>query len=150
MGLSWYGKDGGCSSAEPTLVLCLEPGADRAASEGGLPKEPDRPRVSATKPSTSPYIQGGGALKRELSACLRPGRPLRLPREHSRNRGKAFIADALMISDHPAKIGDRGVPGHWEEDLILGLGSSAIDTLVERTICFTMLLHLPRMEGHGK
>lgn len=96
------------------------------------------------------YIQGRGALKRELSACLRSGRALRLPRERARNRGKSFIADALMISERPADIGDRAVPGHWEGDLILGLGSSAIGTLVERTTRFTMLLHLPRMEGHGK
>ena len=95
------------------------------------------------------YIQGRGALRRELSAYLRSGRALRLPRERARNRGKAFIADALMINDRPAEINDRAVPGHWEGDLILGLGSSAIGTLVERTTRFTMLLHLPRMEGHG-
>ncbi len=95
------------------------------------------------------YIQGRGALKRELSACLRSGRALRLPRERARNRGKSFLTDALMISDRPAEISDRAVPGHWEGDLILGLGSSAIGTLVERTIRFTMLLHLPRMKGHG-
>lgn len=58
------------------------------------------------------YIQGRGALRRELSACLRSGRALRLPRERARNRGKAFIADALMISDRPAEIGDRAVLGH--------------------------------------
>ncbi|MDO6724918.1 IS30 family transposase [Celeribacter halophilus] len=96
------------------------------------------------------YIQGRGALKRELSACLRSGRALRLPRERARSRGRPFLADALMISDRPAEVGDRAVPGHWEGDLILGLGSSAIGTLVERTTRFTMLLHLPRMEGYGK
>lgn len=96
------------------------------------------------------YIQGRGALKRELSACLRSGRALRLPRERARIRGKSFLNDAVMISDRPPEIGDRAVPGHWEGDLILGLGSSAIGTLVERTTRFTMLLHLPRMEGHGK
>jgi len=89
-------------------------------------------------------------LKRELSACLRSGRALRLPRERARGRGRPFLTDALMISDRPAEIGDRAVPGHWEGDLILGLGSSAIGTLVERTTRFTMLLHLPRMEGYGK
>jgi IS30 family transposase len=95
------------------------------------------------------YIQGRGALKRELSACLRSGRALRLPRERARSRGKSFLTDALMISDRPSELGERAVPGHWEGDLILGLGSSAIGTLVERTTRFTMLLHLPRMERHG-
>ncbi|QTK82706.1 Transposase InsI for insertion sequence element IS30A [Agrobacterium tumefaciens] len=95
------------------------------------------------------YIQSRGALKRELSACLRSGRALRLPRERARNRGKSFVGNGIMISDRPAEIDERAVPGHWEGDLILGLGSSAIGTLVERTTRFTMLLHLPRMQGHG-
>jgi IS30 family transposase len=92
------------------------------------------------------YIQGRGGLGRELSACLRSGRALRFPRERARNRGKAFIADALMISDRPAEIGDRAIPGHWDGDLIPRLGNSAIGTLVERTTRFTMLQHLPRIE----
>ncbi len=95
------------------------------------------------------YVQGRGALRRELTACLRTGRALRVPRARSRGRGKSHVAPEVMISQRPAEAGDRAVPGHWEGDLILGLGSSAIGTLVERTTRFTMLLHLPRMAGHG-
>jgi len=95
------------------------------------------------------YVQGRGALKRELTACLRTGRALRVPRARSRRAGKGFVVPEVLISQRPAEAADRAVPGHWEGDLILGLGSSAIGTLVERTTRFTMLLHLPPMEGHG-
>src|SRR3546814_15558896 len=79
------------------------------------------------------YIQGRGALRQELTACLRSGRALRLPRERARNRGKSFLAEAIMISERTAEIEERAVPGPWEGNLILGLGSSAIGPLVERT-----------------
>jgi IS30 family transposase len=95
------------------------------------------------------YVQGRGALKRELVACLRTGRALRVPQARTRGRGKKFVTAEVMISARPAEADDRAVPGHWEGDLILGLESSAIGTLVERTTRFTMLLHLPRMEGHS-
>ena len=94
------------------------------------------------------YIQGRGALRRELSACLRTGRALRAPRARTRQRGKHFITPEVMISERPGEVDDRAVPGHWEGDLIVGLNSSAIGTLVERTTRFTMLLHLPPMPGH--
>ena len=96
------------------------------------------------------YIQGRGALRRELSACLRTGRTLRVPRERVRGRGKSFVTPEILISERPAAVEDRAVPGHWEGDLILGLASSAIGTLVERTTRFTMLLHLPPLPGHGQ
>jgi IS30 family transposase len=95
------------------------------------------------------FIQGRGALRRELTACLRSGRALRVPRARTRGRGKSFVTPEIMISERPAEAVDRAVPGHWEGDLILGLGSSAIGTLVERTTRFTMLLRLPRMPGYG-
>ncbi len=97
------------------------------------------------------YIQGRGALRRELVACLRTGRALRVPRARSQRwRGKKFVQPEVLICERPAEAEDRAAPGHWEGDLIIGLNSSAIGTLVERTTRFTILLHLPPMEGHGK
>ena len=95
------------------------------------------------------YVQGRGALKRELTQCLRTGRALRVPRARAQGRGKSFVTPDVLISERPAEAADRAVPGHWEGDLILGLNRSAIGTLVERTTRFTLLLHLPPMEGHG-
>ena len=95
------------------------------------------------------FIQSRGALKRELVACLRTGRALRVPRARTHSGGKKFIAPEIMITERPIEADDRVVPGHWEGDLIIGLNKSAIGTLVERTTRFTMLLHLPAMEGHG-
>ncbi|GMG85669.1 IS30 family transposase [Paralimibaculum aggregatum] len=113
-----------------------------------FPEDEDM-RVSHEAIYQSLYIQGRGALKRELTACLRTGRALRLPRSRLSGRGKSFVTPEVMISERPAEVADRAVPGHWEGDLILGLGSSAIGTLVERTTRFTLLLHLPPMPGHG-
>jgi IS30 family transposase len=93
------------------------------------------------------FIQSRGALKRELVACLRTGRALRVPRARVGARGKQFVTGEVMISERPAEAEDRAVPGHWEGDLILGLDRSAIGTLVERSSRFTMLLHLPPPEG---
>jgi IS30 family transposase len=110
----------------------------------------DSMRISHEAIYQALYVQGRGALRRELTACLRTGRALRVPRARTRRRDKAFVGPEIMISERPAEAADRAVPGHWEGDLILGLGSSAIGTLVERTTRFTMLLHLPRMPEHGQ
>ena len=96
------------------------------------------------------YIRAEVRYAASSSACLRTGRALRVPRSRTRGRGKKFVTPEIMISERPAEADDRAVPGHWEGDLILGLHSSAIGTLVERTTRFTMLLHLPRMNGHGE
>ncbi len=95
------------------------------------------------------YVQGRGALRRELTACLRTGRALRVPRARGRARGKSFVTEEILVSERPAEAEDRAVPGHWEGDLIIGLDSSAIGTLVERSTRFLMLLQLPPMPGHG-
>jgi IS30 family transposase len=119
---------------------------------GRLPLDfPDDPtmRISHEAIYQALYVEGRGGLERELTACLRTGRALRVPRARTRGRGKSFIAPELLISERPAEAADRAVPGHWEGDLILGLDSSAMGTLVERTTRFTLLLHLPRMAGHG-
>jgi transposase, IS30 family len=106
-------------------------------------------RVSHEAIYQSLYVQGRGALRRELTACLRTGRALRVPRARTSGRGKSFVTDEVVISERPAEVEDRAVPGHWEGDLIIGLDSSAIGTLVERTTRFTMLLHLPPMTDQG-
>jgi IS30 family transposase len=108
-----------------------------------------RMRISHEAIYQALYIQGRGALRRELTACLRTGRALRVPRARTHGRGKSFVTPEILISERPAEAEDRAVPGHWEGDLILGLNRSAIGTLVERTTRFTMLLHLQPMDGHG-
>ena len=95
------------------------------------------------------YVQVRGALKRELVACLRTGRALRVPRARARRQAWAHVTPEVMISERPAEVKDRAVPGHWEGDLLIGLQRSAIGTLVERTTRFTMLIHLPREDGYG-
>jgi len=106
-------------------------------------------RISPETIYQSLYVQGRGALRRELTACLRTGRALREPRARSRRSGRTFVTDDVKISQRPAEAADRAVPGHWEGDLIIGLEKSAIGTLVERRSRYTMLLHLPRMDGFG-
>ena len=95
------------------------------------------------------YVQGRGGLRRELTACLRTGRALRKPHRHPDQRRERFTTGMVMISERPAEVEDRAVPGHWEGDLIMGstASNSAVGTLVERMTRFTMLLHLP--EGHS-
>ncbi|HZI37339.1 MAG TPA: IS30 family transposase [Acidimicrobiia bacterium] len=109
---------------------------------------PDDPmmRVSAETIYRSLYVQGRGALRRELAACLRTGRAIRRNRSRIDRGGR--VPDKVMISERPAEVEDRAVPGHWEGDLIMGKHNrSAVGTLVERTTRYVMLLHLP--DGHG-
>jgi IS30 family transposase len=106
---------------------------------------PDQPemQVSTETIYQSLYVQSRGALKQELTRCLRTGRAVRRPSRKVGQR-KNRIPNMINISERPAEADDRAVPGHWEGDLIIGRKNlSAIGTLVERTTNYTMLLHLP-------
>ena len=104
---------------------------------------PDDPimRVSPETIYQSLYVQGRGALRKELAACLRSGRAVRRNRSRLERRGR--IPDMVNISERPPEVEERAVPGHWEGDLIIGKDSaSAVGTLVERSTRYVMLLHL--------
>lgn len=109
-----------------------------------FPGEPEM-RVSHETIYQSLFVQGRGALRKELTRCLRSGRAQRRP--HGRVSGTGRLKDMVLLSERPAEAEDRAIPGHWEGDLLLGkLGQSAIGTLVERQTRYVMLVHLP----HGR
>ncbi|WP_405623824.1 IS30 family transposase [Streptomyces sp. NBC_00076] len=107
-------------------------------------------RISHEAIYQSLFIEGRGALKRELVTCLRTGRALREPRARSRNKPQGHVTADVVLSERPAEANDRAMRGHWEGDLIIGTDRSAIGTLVERSSRSTLLVHLPRMEGWGE
>lgn len=143
----WKGRRHG-RRADRRWGICWSPEQISRRLQIDFPRDPSM-RISHEAIYQALYIQGRGALRRELCACLRTGRALRVPRARTQQRGKPFLAPEVMISERPAEAADRAVPGHWEGDLIIGLNSSAIGTLVERSTRFTMLLHLPPMADHG-
>ncbi|MFD5475725.1 IS30 family transposase [Streptomyces sp. NPDC127105] len=107
---------------------------------------PDRPEMHVVHETVyqALYVQGRGELRRELTRALRTGRARRKPRRQAQQRQPRFSTPMVMISERPAEVEDRAVPGHWEGDLIIGKdGKTAIGTLVERATRYLMLLHLP-------
>ncbi|OEV19309.1 integrase [Streptomyces nanshensis] len=107
---------------------------------------PDRPEMHVTHETIyqALYVQGRGELRRELARSLRTGRTMRRPHRQSFKRQPRMSKDMVMISDRPAEVADRAIPGHWEGDLIIGKAhKSAIGTLVERSSRFVALVHLP-------
>ena len=135
-------------AAEVQAKLCVKWSPEQI-SDHLAARFPDRAEMQVC-PETiyrALYVQGRGHLRADLHQHLRTGRAVRRPRRSAANRsGK--IPDMIMISERPAEVADRAVPGHWEGDLILGSNCrSAIGTLVERQTRYTMLVHLP--QGHG-
>lgn len=146
----------GCARRPKTSKLASNPALRQAVEEGLLElwspeqiaqqlrlEHPGDPMMQVSHETIyqSLFVQGRGALKRELLKCLRSGRAQRLPRNRKERRGK--IPGMVMISERPSEVADRAVPGHWEGDLIVGTGHSVVGTLVERSTRYVLLLHLP-------
>jgi IS30 family transposase len=128
------------------LMERLSPEQTAAELRREFPQNPEM-WVSHEAIYQSIYVQGRGALRRELAVCLRTGRALRKPRRKD-NQRRPGIPGMVNISERPPEVEDRAVPGHWEGDLLVGSnGRSAIGTLVERSTRFLMLLHLPTGQG---
>ena len=110
---------------------------------------PDDPEMQVSHETiyTSLFVQARGALRKDLAGCLRTGRAIRRP-QTTMSDSRGSIPNMVLISDRPAEIEDRAVPGHWEGDLIMGRNNrSCIGTLVERHSRYVMLLHLPGGAG---
>jgi IS30 family transposase len=141
-------------ATRPALCLAVQKGLTKKWSPEQISADlrisfPDDERMQVSHEAIyqALYVQGRGGLRRELTVCLRTGRALRKPRRRAGER-REHIKNKVMISERPAEVADRAVPGHWEGDLITGANNAtAIGTLVERTTRFTMLLHLP--DDHG-
>ncbi|MFJ8719766.1 IS30 family transposase [Streptomyces violaceus] len=138
-------------SRDPELRAAVQAGLDERWSPEQIchalrRQFPDRPEMHVVHETVyqALYVQGRGALRRELAGALRTGRARRKPHRQASCRQPRFTDPMVMISDRPAEADDRAVPGHWEGDLIIGKNSgSAIGTLVERSTRYVMLLHLP-------
>ena len=111
---------------------------------------PDRPEMQVSHETIyqSLFVQSRGALRKELHSCLRSGRAMRRAKAYTKgNVGQGQLKNMVMISERPAEVKDRAVPGHWEGDLIFGKKMTSIGTLVERHSRYVILLKLPT--GHG-
>jgi transposase, IS30 family len=129
-------------TVERDLARKYSPAQIAARLRMRFPTDPEM-WVSTETIYQSLYVSSRGALKRELTACLRTGRTLRKPGRRTGQR-RNRIPDMVNIAQRPQEADDRAIPGHWEGDLLLGKhNKSAIGTLVERATGYAMLVHLP-------
>ncbi|MBA3428259.1 MAG: IS30 family transposase [Actinobacteria bacterium] len=127
----------------PGRLWRWSPWSSSSESWRQFPADPET-WVSAETIYQSLYVQSRGALRRELTKCLRTGRALRQPGRHAGQRKSRILRDMVNISQRQPEAADRAVPGHWEGDLLIGKrNATAIATLVERTTGFAMLVALP-------
>jgi IS30 family transposase len=139
-------NSGLCREVERGLRACWSPQQIAAQLICDYPDDLNM-RVSHETIYKTLFIQARGALRKELTACLRTGRTQRRPHMRIERSGAGRLQNMILISDRPPEIEDRAGPGHWEGDLIIGKGGrSAIGTLVERSSRYVVLLHLP----HGR
>ncbi len=108
-----------------------------------FPKRPEM-QVSHESIYRTLYVQSRGALRKELTRYLRTGRVIRRPKGVRLPDGRGGRPNTLHISQRPAEVEDRAVPGHWEGDLVFGKNMSPVATLVERKTRFLLLVGLPR------
>jgi IS30 family transposase len=128
--------------AEDKLALKWSPMQISRWLRGAYPTDPEM-RVSHETIYMALYVQGRGALRHELLRALRSGRAMRRTKKSLPN-GQGAIPNMVLISERPAEVADRAVPGHWEGDLIMGSGKTCIGTLVERSTRYVMLLKLEK------
>jgi IS30 family transposase len=141
--------------ADPALRAVVQDGLQQRHSPEQIARRlrrdhPDRPEWHVVHETIyqALYVQARGGLRREVASWLRTGRALRRPHKQPDQRQPRMATPMVMISQRPAEVADRAVPGHWEGDLIIGAhNQSAIGTLVERNTRFVLLLHLP--DGYG-
>jgi IS30 family transposase len=139
--------------ADPALRAVVQDGLQQRHSPEQIARRlrrehPDRPEWHVVHETIyqALYVQARGGLRREVASWLRTGRALRRPQRQPDQRQPRMATPMVMISDRPAEVEDRAVPGHWEGDLIIGArNQSAIGRLVERNTRFCLLLHLRRV-----
>jgi IS30 family transposase len=134
------------STVERKLEALWSPQQIAAWLAETYPNNPEM-QVSHETIYQSLFVQGRGALRKELHTCLRTGRAMRAKAFTKGGVGQGQIRNMVMISERPAEVEDRAVPGHWEGDLIFGRKMTSIGTLVERHSRYVILLKLPN--GHG-